>query len=65
MNLFHTFAAHCILRAEVYSRTNPKTNMYNQAYENFIKWCATNDIFDIFLICRPGPESFSYLHSNG
>jgi hypothetical protein len=28
-------------------RTIPKTGRYNQAYENFIKRCATNDVFDI------------------
>jgi hypothetical protein len=26
----------------------PDNSKDNQAYENFIKWCATNDVFDIF-----------------
>jgi hypothetical protein len=30
------------------ARQFQRTDRYNQAYENFIKWCTTNDVCDIF-----------------
>jgi hypothetical protein len=52
-----------ILRAEVCCRTIPKTGRYNQAYENFIKWCATNDVFDIFPFLSSRARTF-FIGSN-